>query len=135
MSKYLDQEGLQKLWAILDTQNSEVVKRIKKLSQDLQDNVYVLYDTTDGWNAQKDLQSEKGVIYIYSDYKWENGSNIAGIKVGDGNAYLYDMPFLDTLYDKHINNLEIHITSEERKRWNNKVTSDIDGETLILSKT
>lgn len=134
MVEFLNKEGLNAFWEILDNQNSEVIKRIKKIQQELNNNIKILYNTTEAWNSQKDLQSARGTIYIYSDYQKIGNQDIAGIKVGDGNAYLYDMPFLDTLYLQHIENSEIHITNEEREKWNNKVTSDIKGETLILKK-
>ena len=48
-----------------------------------------------------------------------------GFKLGDGNAYLVDKPFLDEALSvqltEHINNMKIHLTEEERQRWNNKI--------------
>lgn len=79
-------------------------------------------DTTEGWNSLVGYISEEGVVYIYSDYMQnENGENIPGFKVGDGLAYLADLPFSDDLMVNHINNLDIHVTLEEKQFWNNKV--------------
>lgn len=82
----------------------------------------VLYATTETWNSQPSLVARKGFIYIYSDWKTDTvGNPLAGIKIGDGNAYLIDMPFLDDMYYAHINDAIVHITKEEREFWNNKV--------------
>lgn len=87
----------------------------------------VLYASTDTWNSQPQLISARGFIYLYSDYK-QNGSgqNIAGMKVGDGQSYLIDMPFTDSLLYDHADNTIIHLTQEEREFWNNKVRCYID---------
>lgn len=87
----------------------------------------VLYASTATWNSQPQLISKRGYIYIYSDYKQnEQEQNIPGFKVGDGSAYLIDMPFADDLIQKHLSNNIIHITQEEREFWNNKVRCYID---------
>ena len=66
----------------------------------------------------------------------ESGQNIPGIKVGDGNAYLIDMPFTDCLYKQHIEDTVSHITAAERTAWNNKVRcymDTLDEERLIFT--
>lgn len=109
----------------------------------------IYYDTTDNWNAQTFLVSERGSIYIYSDYShiYENGEikQMPGIKVGDGAAYLIDLPFIvnsnssapvDIPWD-HFTNTTIHVTQTEKDSWNNKVTTYINSyepETLIFTK-
>lgn len=63
----------------------------KVISGDIWD---IQYGTTEHWNSQRDLVTEKGMLYVYSDYsKTSDGKNIAGIKIGDGTSYLIDMPF------------------------------------------
>ncbi len=102
---------------------------------------HIYYDTTANWNAQSLMISEEGAIYIYSDYSVGSQGFIPGVKIGDGSAYLIDLPFtssdyIDRLYE-HINNRQIHILPEERQFWNNKVTSALDSsdpENLILTK-
>lgn len=101
----------------------------------------ILSNTTEGWNNQVNLISEARTIYVYTDYQTEtdeNGNtvNIPGLKVGDGKAYLIDMPFTDALMVKHINDLNIHVTPEEKAFWNNKVRtyySSIEEDTLIFT--
>ena len=59
--------------------------------------VYVLYDSTAGWNAQPDLVAAHGVIYVYSDYSSVTIEGdtvpVPGFKVGDGVTLLKDLPF------------------------------------------
>lgn len=58
---------------------------------------HVKYATTEYWNSHPTIVSMRGTIYIYSDYsKDPEGRDIAGFKVGDGNAYLIDLPFSTT---------------------------------------
>lgn len=102
----------------------------------------VLSDTTAGWNSQSQLISKKDVIYVYTDHQQainDQGMTIyiPSIKIGDGRAYLIDLPFTDDLMIKHMANGDIHVTLEEKEFWNNKVTVYIDSddeEMLVLSK-
>lgn len=91
--------------------------------------------TTAEWAQQTSLTSEKDVIYVYTDHQTDNGKNIPGIKIGDGLAYVVDLPFVDTIYMKHIADTDIHITAEERVKWNKAITADIKStdENLVLS--
>jgi hypothetical protein len=97
----------------------------------------IYMDTVAGWAAKAGLVGQANTIYIYTDYQRdENDNPIAGIKVGDGNAYLIDAPFLDTIYLEHVNDTDIHITAEEREFWNNKVRcyySLTDDETVVFT--
>ena len=96
----------------------------------------ILIDTTANWEEKASTISKKGTIYIYSDYdKTEDNKDIAGIKIGNG-AYLGDVQFIDIKYNEHIANKIIHITQEERIKWNNKVRcymNDVDGENIIFT--
>ena len=106
----------------------------------------IYYDTTAAWNMMPDMVGEEGYIYVYSDHErledeLGNVIYVPGIRIGDGMAYLKDLPFLSSgLADsllKHINNTIVHITAQERAFWNNKVSCYIDGsdnENLVLSK-
>lgn len=86
------------------------------------DTAQIRYNTVSGWNSQVHLISENRVLYVYTDYKTNSeGEYIPGFKVGDGTSYLIDKPFIDAIYENHINNTEIHITELEREFWNQKV--------------
>ena len=96
----------------------------------------IYFDTVEGWNSNPSLRSEENAIYVYTDYQTVDNQNIAGFKIGDGNAYVYDMPFTDTLLQRHIANTTIHITQAEREFWNNKsraYMSLTQDENLILA--
>ena len=107
----------------------------------------VYYDTTAHWDMQPELIGERGVVYIYSDHEWledevGNRTPVAGIRIGDGGAYLIDTPFISDAMTytivRHISDTTIHVTPQEKAFWNNKVSSFLDRqeeETLILSKT
>lgn len=108
----------------------------------------IYYDTKENWDAQPSLVSEEGAVYIYSNYQTiydevGNPTFIAGLKIGDGSAYLIDMPFVTEAMTgallEHISNTDVHVTAAEKEFWNNKVSSYIDAqqdaETLVLSKT
>ena len=77
----------------------------------------------------------------YIRHSTYNNQAIPAVKIGDGLAYLIDLPFIDasvTRLMEHINNTQIHITQAEREFWNNKVRCDDDGliqggETLVFT--
>ena len=97
----------------------------------------ILYDTVAGWASKPKLISEPNTMYVYTDYQSVDGQDVPGIKIGTGNAYLIDLPFIDILYARHIADNVIHITQEEREFWNNKVTAFIapeQSDKLVLSK-
>ena len=82
----------------------------------------VKFDTTANWNAQTTLVSDASTLYIYTDYQTDSsGNKVAGIKAGDGNAYVVDLPFTDAIAMEHIEDTTVHITAAERAAWNNKV--------------
>lgn len=125
MSKeYLDYEGL-----------SHYTDLFKTYISDTQPKVF--YDTTENWSKQTSLESIRGAIYIYTDYQKKDGADIPGIKIGDGMAYVVDLPFVGQLYTDHLNDTVVHITSLERFLWNNKVTCFLDNqdmEKLVFTK-
>lgn len=84
----------------------------------------IYYDTEAGWNDQTNLVSEEGAIYIYT-YEIA-GETRFKMKIGDGNAYLIDMPFV----------IDQPVTGLEKDFWNNKVSafmSLLNEEELVLS--
>lgn len=98
----------------------------------------IYYGTKEYWNSQVSLISEKSIVYVYSDYasKTVDGNTmlIPNIKVGDGNAYLIDIPFItqsvEDLINLHIDDTIKHITEQERESWNNKVSCYINPDNL-----
>ena len=89
-------------------------------------------DTAANWATRIDYVPPEGEIIVYSDQFLDSGGQvpIPAIKIGDGMAYVVDLPFLsdetrDILAD-HIHNTVIHITQEERDAWNEKVSCDTE---------
>lgn len=93
-------------------------------------------DTTEHWNNARGFVPLRGEVIVYTDvgsYQKEiNGELrtilIPGIKIGDGSAYVQDLPFVDkdlrdTLME-HINDMDLHVTLGEKTFWNNKINVD-----------
>ena len=94
------------------------------------------YGTTEHWNSQTGLVGKKGHIYVYSDFGETelNGEivPVPNIKIGDGNAFIIDNPFVtasvEDIINMHINDSDIHISADDREFWGNKVRCYIDPE-------
>lgn len=91
------------------------------------------FGTTAEWSERTDLVSVKNNIYVYTDYKQVGDQYIAGVKIGDGLAYVVDLPFLDAQFQSHAADSDIHVTPQEKAFWNAKNRGFVDGETLILT--
>lgn len=90
-------------------------------------NTTILYGTTSYWNNSQ-LVSQVDTIYVYTDYTTVDGKMTPAIKIGDGNAYIVDLPFLVGSISS--------VTQQDIENWNNKVTAKIDpnnNENLILT--
>ena len=117
---YLELEGLKKYDALLK-------KHIP------------IFVTPDKVEIMKSIEPELGQIVIFTDlYKRTNSEGVeitsAGIKVGDGNTKIEQLPFIDWFYLDHINDKNIHVTKKKKKFWNNKITCEVSevDETLNL---
>jgi len=97
-----------------------------------------IYKTTEEWNNTPSIISEEGALYIWADYTQDDEGNfIPGVKIGDGKAYVIDLPFIDEIYAKHITDELIHVSQKDRDKWDNKVTcfiSTLDNEKLVFTK-
>lgn len=104
-------------------------------------------DTTENWNAARTFIPLRGEIIIYTDHGqiddgYGNLINVPGVKVGDGQAYLIDLPFVgaETRYEiltelrQHTNNTEIHVTAADREFWNNKLNYTVNNGNLIFNR-
>ena len=99
--------------------------------------------TTAYFEGVKTTVPPRGQLVIFSDLRSieitkSDGSKStitsAGIKVGDGNTSIEQLPFIDWFYWDHINDANIHVTAEEKTFWNNKITCEVIDETLNLKK-
>ena len=78
-------------------------------------------NTTAYWSSYQNASTSK-TFYVYTDGYTINGHNVPRIKLGDGNAYVADLPFLDEKMANHIENSNIHVTATEKAFWNTKMT-------------
>lgn len=93
-----------------------------KSSEDLH---IVAVKTSAEWALLTTLVSVKGEVYVYSDAGQDaDGNPIPKVKIGDGLAYVVDLPFAAAT--------DLRITDEDITNWNNKVSARVEGETLIL---
>ena len=81
----------------------------------------------------------RGQLVIFTDLRSitkSDGTTItsAGIKLGDGNTSIEQLPCIDWFYWDHINDPYINITEHERTFWNNKISCEVNDETLNLFK-
>lgn len=73
----------------------------------------------------------KGEIIIITNYEGINGKTIT--RIGDGISKLCDLP--NQTDNFHLMNNEIHISNNERNKWNEKVNVSYqsDGQELIFT--
>jgi hypothetical protein len=104
-------------------------------------------DTTANWNARMDFIPMRGEAIIYTDKGqmddgYGNVINVPGIKIGDGSAYLIDLPFVGAeeryaiLQElrQHTDDWSIHVSQEDRERWNNKLNYSIHDGNLVFNR-
>ena len=107
-------------------------------------------ESTQYWNEASGFIPLEGELIIYNDYKTIEKEidgevrqiKVAGLKIGDGMAYVQDLPFVnEDLRDRimeHIDNPDIHVTLADKLFWNNKLNVNdaaelVDG-ALILNR-
>ncbi len=120
---------------------SSPVNGIKLTTPIVTNSAKVTVDTTDGWAVRTNYVPRVGEIIVYSDRRVVGEMNYPGIKIGDGNAFVVDLPFVgDDVTDvitealnTHLMDNVRHITDEERTYWNNKLDWKMDDETLTLA--
>lgn len=115
----------------------EQVRVITKTIGDMQ------VDTSENWAKKTSFVPDVGMIIVYSDRdviydQGGNPINVPGIKIGDGNAYVVDLPFIDDSVlgklAEHIDDSTKHISSSDRQFWNNKLNYAINDENLIFNR-
>jgi len=99
-------------------------------------------NTTEYWNGHITYVPSRGEIVVYVDKTVIGNKVYPGIKIGDGNSYVVDLPFfgedatkmLTDLIIAHIENDEVHVTQAEKAFWNNKLNYDVVGEVLVFNR-
>ena len=122
----------------IEISNRDIAERIEYLNIMLGKKANIEMKTTAEWNENRSMIGQENTFYIYTDRdQKEDGEgniiNIPGIKVGDGRAYLIDLPFVDDLLLTHINNLDIHVTLADKAFWSNKL--NVDDEQQIIDNS
>lgn len=107
-------------------------------------------ESTQYWNEAIGFVPLEGELIIYNDYRTIQKEvdgiiqtiKVPAIKIGDGMAYVQDLPFVnEELREQilnHIDNPDIHVTLQEKLFWNNKLNVNdaaelVDG-ALILNR-
>lgn len=99
-------------------------------------------DTTENWNLKPTFIPSKGLIIVYTDHgmivREGETINVPGIKIGDGAAYLVDLPFVGEdwhgVLEEHIQNTDIHANPDEKSFWNAKLNCNLQGEILEFNR-
>jgi len=104
----------------------------------------VSYGTRAHWEANPMFVPPKGSIVVWSDHGTLNGKKVPGFKIGDGNAYNIDLPFvgddvaarIEAALAVHVGTQSIHVSASDRGSWNNKVSIDdnVLNETLVFRR-
>lgn len=106
----------------------------------------IRYGKTEDWDSDLSFIPKKGQIIVYSDRgKMMNGDkevDVPAFKVGDGLAYLVDLPFVGDdqvktimgLLRVHTDNTDVHVTLAEKEFWNNKLNYQLADENLVLNR-
>lgn len=84
-------------------------------------------ETTAYWDENRQYIPFSGQIIVYTDHKVVDGINYPAIKIGDGNAYVIDLPFVDGYLEGS------SVTQAEKDFWNSKISVyAIDPQQLLI---
>lgn len=118
-NSYLDLQGLQRFYNIISGRINQKLTMIAKTKAE--------------WQNSDKITSQPNVLYVTTDYKsvTKDGTTyqIPSFKLGDGNAYVVDLPNAtvdEETFLNHVNDRVVHITQAEREFWNNKNRAEID---------
>ena len=57
----------------------------------------VKYKTKAEWDSESGLVSQQGIIYVYTDYTTDTLNGQPGVKLGDGETLLINLPFMNDI--------------------------------------
>ena len=96
----------------------------------------IYFGTKEYWRTQTSFVPEAGAIVIYSDYATLDGEFVPNFKVGDGMAYVVDLPFsqddLRAALLQHIADNNRHLNEQDREKLENSVSVSVSGTNLIF---
>lgn len=86
----------------------------------------LVLNTTAVWETRGDYVPASGVIVVYSDRTVNAEVTYAGVKIGDGETRVGDLPFvgddvagqITAALTQHAGDSVAHVTQEDRDRWN-----------------
>lgn len=119
------------------SQVNHLTNDLVSISSTLSSKQDILVATKQEWKAQSSFKPRRGQIVIWSDKStvlstWEENGHVAsgeviipGVKIGNGNAYNLDLPFVgDDIAFQLVQHIQsrMHVTDEERASWNHKIT-------------
>ena len=120
------------------------INGVKLVGNKTSEDLYIVSEgTTAFWQSKSTYIPKKGEFVVYTDHTTKNNpdgstTNIPAIKVGDGLAYVVDLPFTDdglsAALDDHIEDQVRHVTLQERLFWNAKLNCEVTNEELILNR-
>lgn len=114
-----------------------------KTSADLGIHQVVSENTTEGWASTPLYVPRSGEICVYTDritYLDDQGRSVAvpDMKVGDGHVPVVDLPFVSMVSSRelqaHVLDTFLHVTAEDRARWDAKLNYDVIGENLTFTR-
>lgn len=83
------------------------------LETDIDEKIGIVIKTNSSWIIEGKVISVKGTIYVYTDDDPNSGKS-PRLKIGDGLAYICDLPFvtddLTNIINGHIMNEKVHVT-------------------------
>ena len=124
------------------TQPVHMLGRIEVATINIDGSTNVYVNTSAYWAARPDYRPDFGVVIGYTDRETVTvdgvTKNVPGFKIGDGDAYLADLPFEDAAVvatlTAHMQDVGMHVTAEEKAFWNNKLNLTISGEVLTFNR-
>ena len=134
----------------IDADNAQ--KALEKLNDKINIvDASILYGTKEYWDSQPSLRTDANTIYVYTNaFTYTEGGQtitVAGMKIGDGNAYLAHVAFitdylaykideLKTQFEAHLADTVHHVDETDRARWDHKMNyeDEIVNETLVINR-
>ena len=101
----------------------------------------ILMNTAEYWQSRTDFIPPRGALVVCTDrFRTEDGRAVPGIRIGDGDAYVPDLPFVNAdpellrRAEAHLTDSDLHVSPAEKTRWNSKLNCGVEGTTLILNR-
>ncbi len=124
------------------TKYSELLEVQEELRKEIRS--VVLYGTSEMWASTPRFVPYRGQVIVWTDRGSGLRPDAMGIKIGDGTTYNIDLPFVGDdvvetivgIISAHVGNNEAHVSADDRRRWNHKVTvaDSVSGGVLEITR-